>query len=294
MVVELSKEIAESVLYSKTAREIWEELEERFGQSNGPQRYHLQKQIRELAQGNMDIAGYYTKLKRLWDELDSLDVFQTGIGDCTCQGKAKTIKSEQDARLIQFLMGLNDAYAGPRSNLLMLCPLPSVNYAYSLFIRDEKQREVQIDGHPGATAFQISTHPGTSAFYAGKQPYTAARYSSEKKPIIEGKKNTSGLFCTYCKKQNHTINNCYRLIGFPADFKFIRSKKVGPGPKSNAVFSTEEPENHAGGQPITQDQFHSPYQLLQHVKIVSEADKPSEEVATANCAGTLDYDLHSK
>lgn len=39
----LSKEIAESVLYSKTAREIWTELEERFGQSNGPQLYHLQK-----------------------------------------------------------------------------------------------------------------------------------------------------------------------------------------------------------------------------------------------------------
>lgn len=36
----LSREIAESVLYSKTAREIWLELEERFGQSTGPQLYH--------------------------------------------------------------------------------------------------------------------------------------------------------------------------------------------------------------------------------------------------------------
>ncbi|KAH0637195.1 hypothetical protein KY290_037590 [Solanum tuberosum] len=39
----LSKEIAKSALYSRTAREIWERLEERFGQSNGPQLYHLQK-----------------------------------------------------------------------------------------------------------------------------------------------------------------------------------------------------------------------------------------------------------
>nr|XP_033511079.1 uncharacterized protein LOC117275862 [Nicotiana tomentosiformis] len=46
----LTKEIAESVLYSKTAREIWLELEERFGQSNGPQLYHLQKEINEPVQ----------------------------------------------------------------------------------------------------------------------------------------------------------------------------------------------------------------------------------------------------
>lgn len=61
----LSKEIVESVLYSKTTKHIWEELEERFGQSNGPLLYQLQKEISELAQGNMDIATYYTRLKRL-------------------------------------------------------------------------------------------------------------------------------------------------------------------------------------------------------------------------------------
>ncbi|XP_016468557.1 uncharacterized protein LOC107791076 [Nicotiana tabacum] len=143
----LSKEIAESVLYSKTARDIWNELEERFGQSNGPQLYQLQKEITELAQANLDIAGYYTKLKRLWDELDSLDITQHCTCDCSCGGKEKHYKSQQDERLIQFLMGLNNAYAAARSSLLMLSPLPSVNHAYSLLIRDKKQRKVQISQH---------------------------------------------------------------------------------------------------------------------------------------------------
>lgn len=80
----LSREIAESVLYSKTAIEIWKELEERFGQSNGPQLYHLQKEISQLLQGSLDLAGYYTKLKKLRDELDSLDACQTCTCDCTC------------------------------------------------------------------------------------------------------------------------------------------------------------------------------------------------------------------
>lgn len=61
----LSREIVESVLYSKTARYIWNELEERFGLTNGPQLYQLQQQISELTQGNLDIAAYYTRLKRL-------------------------------------------------------------------------------------------------------------------------------------------------------------------------------------------------------------------------------------
>lgn len=116
----LSREIAESVLYSKTARDIWIELEERFGQTNGPQLYQLQKQITELTQGNLDIAAYYTRLKRLWDELDSLYTCFLCTCDCSCGGKQKTCKSQQDSRLIQFLMGLSDAYSGPRSNLLMI------------------------------------------------------------------------------------------------------------------------------------------------------------------------------
>ncbi|XP_016462856.2 uncharacterized protein LOC107785942 [Nicotiana tabacum] len=149
----LSKAIAESVLYTKTAKKIWDELEERFGQSSGPQLYHIQKEISESTQGNLDIAGYYAKLKRMWDELDSLDICQHCTCDSSCGGKLKNYKSQQDSRLIQFLMGLNDTYAAPRSNLLLLSPLPSLNHTYSLLIRDEKQREVQISHHPAESAF---------------------------------------------------------------------------------------------------------------------------------------------
>lgn len=95
-------------------------------------------QISELAQGNFDITGYYSKLKRLWDDLDSLDACQHCTCDGHCGGKVDTLKSQQDGRLLQFLMGLNDSYFGPRSILLMLSPLPFVNHAYSLLIRMRK------------------------------------------------------------------------------------------------------------------------------------------------------------
>ncbi|XP_009793681.2 uncharacterized protein [Nicotiana sylvestris] len=69
----LSKDIGDGVIYSKSARNLWTSLEHRFGQSNGAKLYHLQKELAGLTQGTCDIASYFTKLKRLYDELDSLN-----------------------------------------------------------------------------------------------------------------------------------------------------------------------------------------------------------------------------
>ncbi|XP_009764221.1 uncharacterized protein [Nicotiana sylvestris] len=108
----LSKQIAESVLYSKTVKEIWKELEDRFGQSNGALLYQLQKELSDLVQGSSDIAGYYTKFKKIWDELDSFDTCTCCSCECSCGRKSRFVRSRHDGRFIQFLMGLNDAYSG--------------------------------------------------------------------------------------------------------------------------------------------------------------------------------------
>lgn len=59
----LSKDIGDSVIYSKSARDLWTNLEHRFGQSNGAKLYHLRKELSGLTQGSSDIATYFTKLK---------------------------------------------------------------------------------------------------------------------------------------------------------------------------------------------------------------------------------------
>jgi len=41
----LTKNIADSVIYAKTARQMWVELEERFGQVNGAKLYHVKKEL---------------------------------------------------------------------------------------------------------------------------------------------------------------------------------------------------------------------------------------------------------
>ncbi|XP_059310802.1 uncharacterized protein LOC132062199 [Lycium ferocissimum] len=138
----LSKEIKDSVIFSKTAKGLWDSLEHRFGKSNGAKLFHLQKELSLLVQGSTDVSSYFTKIKRIWDDLDSLNSDIVCTCNCTCDGKRKLSKSFKDQRLIQFLMGLNDVYAQARGNIVMMNPFPEMDYAYSLLLQDENQREI--------------------------------------------------------------------------------------------------------------------------------------------------------
>ena len=68
----ISPDLADAFLFANSTKELWNELSERFGQSNGPLLYQLQKEISYLYQGNDSVAVYFTKLKKLWDEVSDL------------------------------------------------------------------------------------------------------------------------------------------------------------------------------------------------------------------------------
>ncbi|XP_068323282.1 uncharacterized protein [Pyrus communis] len=67
----IDSDIADSILYMTDAHAIWEELHERYCQSNAPRIFQLQQDIASLTQDQLSIAAYYTKMKSLWDELSS-------------------------------------------------------------------------------------------------------------------------------------------------------------------------------------------------------------------------------
>lgn len=109
----LSPEISDSVIYYSTAHEVWEDLRERFSQSNAPRIFEIQRDIASFRQEQLSVSAYYTKLKGLWYELASYSD--------TLQG------AQQDQqKLMQFLMGLNDSYSAVRGQILPMNPLPSV------------------------------------------------------------------------------------------------------------------------------------------------------------------------
>ncbi|KAI3713165.1 hypothetical protein L1987_71738 [Smallanthus sonchifolius] len=190
----LSSDISESVLYVETARQLWKELTDRYGQSNGAKYYQLQKSLSVISQGNDDVATYFTKIKAVWDELNAIEP----IPPYTCGTSQLMAKRETNQRLMQFLMGLNPCYDMIRGNIITMKPIPSINEAYAFLIQDEKQRELH-----------------SSAQFI---PQNASMNASVKVP-----KNSSarkGSVCSHCKKPGHDASKCYRLIGFPKDFKF--------------------------------------------------------------------------
>ncbi|XP_075087858.1 uncharacterized protein LOC142169836 [Nicotiana tabacum] len=128
------KYIADIVEYANNVIELWRELEDRYEQTNGARLYQIQKEINDLSQGVLDITSYYTKLKKLWEELNTLSKKTHCICTCTCGAKENMHKAEQDKRLIQFLMGLNEVYTIVRGSILMMNPLPTLAQAFSLFI----------------------------------------------------------------------------------------------------------------------------------------------------------------
>ncbi|KAF7154617.1 hypothetical protein RHSIM_Rhsim01G0137000 [Rhododendron simsii] len=126
----LDYHLRESVIFGETAAEIWANLRERFSQGNGPRLFQLQREIVNLHQDQQSVAAYHTRMKSCWDALSHL----TNLPSCTC-GAAKAISDlQQQFRLLQFLMGLNDSFTGVRSQMLLMEPLPSVNKAYSLLL----------------------------------------------------------------------------------------------------------------------------------------------------------------
>lgn len=132
----LTKETSESVLFSSIAQEIWNELEERFGLSNGAQVYEVQKELSQSCQGACSITTYILyQDQEMWDKFQSLRT----LPYCSCGSVQILQKFEEEQRLFQFLMGLKQ-FTAIHGNILMMKPLPSVAQAYSLLIQEEKQK----------------------------------------------------------------------------------------------------------------------------------------------------------
>ncbi|XP_075084860.1 uncharacterized protein LOC142168099 [Nicotiana tabacum] len=127
----LSKKISRCAKYSESAKDIWCELEERYGKVYGARVFELKKELAHISQGSLDIASYFNKIKQLWDEIASYKIIV-----CTCRGKAT---EDEEKKVYQFLVGLNDTYMQTCSKILMIKPLLSVGNVYNILFSDEKQ-----------------------------------------------------------------------------------------------------------------------------------------------------------
>ena len=123
LITYLDRYVAKSVTYFKTARDIWLDLNGRFGKTSSSQIYCLQeKLLNSFQEPGMSLATYFTRVKALWDELDDL----SPLVICNCNSPTNFFKLQQDQRVMHFLMKLDKQYSQVHTNLLMLQDLPSI------------------------------------------------------------------------------------------------------------------------------------------------------------------------
>ncbi|XP_047265200.1 uncharacterized protein LOC124897050 isoform X4 [Capsicum annuum] len=267
----LSRNIAMSVIGFNTAQDIWEDLTEHFGQSNGSIYIQIQRELASTTQGSSDIATYFTKLRGLWDELNTAYVGPT----CTCGALPKHLEEQ---KLFQFLSGLNEPYSTCKSNIFMMNPLPTISKAYSMVHHDEKQKEHSIPSTltTNSMFFHATSYRYNDSFKApppsvsygfgrnnpskinfesqGRSyPQKGVPYDSPGSSLngrtypqrinFESKYQSTNLqFCRYCKNPGYVMSKCYKLHGYPADYQFNRGKQT---PRTGTLMDSERVELHA-------------------------------------------------
>nr|GMD37430.1 Integrase, catalytic core [Ipomoea batatas] len=137
----MDKDIRGSVRFAITARDIWRDLEERFGKESAPRAFEIRRAVTLLRQDKATVSTYYTKLKSLWDEMNCT----TPLPMCNCQGckcnlSKKYAELREKEQLYDFLMGLDEEFNTVKSQILSTRPIPSLGVAYHMVSEDEQQR----------------------------------------------------------------------------------------------------------------------------------------------------------
>ncbi|XP_068305030.1 uncharacterized protein [Pyrus communis] len=144
LVNSISPELQSSVIYYDLAYQVWEDLKERFSQTNNMQLYHIESAIHDCVQGAITVSSYFTKLKALWDERDAA----ISLPDCDYNTLQHVLAFQQNQKAIKFLMGLNETFSAVKDQILLMDPLPPINKVYSLVLRHEKQHNTTTGKTP--------------------------------------------------------------------------------------------------------------------------------------------------
>uniref|UniRef100_A0A803M4N9 Integrase catalytic domain-containing protein n=1 Tax=Chenopodium quinoa TaxID=63459 RepID=A0A803M4N9_CHEQI len=182
----MEKIISEGFILQQSANQLYEEIVERYGQFNAPQLFDLHKKLISIEQDSDSIVQYYSKLKRVWDEIQLLEGFPDcdcgALAHCTCGILKKILAADQKQKLIQFLAGLDRDYDAAKTNIINMDPFPTV---YPTLVAKFKH---------DSYVFQDSITSQVKAVgvkQAGLYKFTSPSFSSSNKPLYEDSSSVS-------------------------------------------------------------------------------------------------------
>ncbi|XP_026442469.1 uncharacterized protein LOC113342017 [Papaver somniferum] len=189
-------DIRASCLYAANSHAIWKDLQIRFCVSNTPILFRLKYSIASIKHESMPVSLYYSKIKTLWDQYDSL-VASTEA--CICGAGKHMLERLERERAMEFLQGLHDRFSNLRSQILTIDPSQSALRIFNLVQQEEEQQHI--------------THTPLPTVDAAALASTRNLQSSSHPPSNQNKRQRP--FCDYCNRLGHVRDKCYRLHGFP-------------------------------------------------------------------------------
>lgn len=205
----IHKDHSESFVFATSAKALWEDLAQRYGDKNSPMLFKIKRQLSRVTQGNQSVCAYFTSLKRLWDELFLLRPIpecQYGmINKCSCNAFKRLTDMMEEDKLMELLSGLNEQYEHVINQILLTEPLANVNKAFSMVTKIEKQKEISNKSQLKFSNF--TTKPSSIN--------TRSNGGGFKGNIDEGYEDRSQLHCDLCKRWRHTRSECFKMVGYP-------------------------------------------------------------------------------
>ena len=155
---------------------------------------------------------------------------------------------------MHFLMGLNEEYNHSKDQILMMDPLPSVNKVYSLVLKIEKQRMVNMvhSNDTDITALLAKSHiigHRNGRFETEISQFRGVQNSGNKsfaprkgnhKGNYEVTRDKDRLHCEHCGMIGHTMSSCFKIHGYPDWYKGLKNHISQATMRANLASTTPE------------------------------------------------------
>jgi len=250
-----------------TALEIWNELKEGFYQGDIFRISELQEEIYTLKQGESSISSNYTKMKKLWQELDNFRPSPASNCVDDCKAIAKMREYKDFDQVIRFLKGLNEQFSVVRSHIMLMDPLPSIGKVYSLLVQQERQVVVPLD-ESKLLVVSKNSFSGHSSY--GRGNMNASRGRGDRGGRSSSDRGKGIRVCSFCGKSNHTVDTCFKKYGFPPHYQQENSINNCTNVSGNeeeqnsAHFEDDQNDSTAEKFSLTSEQHKASLALLQN------------------------------